>query len=105
MKYNSFAFSHGTQSTVETEILYNIASARANKVEILRFSPSQVENEKALSAAIRVLRGLKKQGKIRLFILSQDLFSDSTEAEYLRNKYPDISEICDEKEKTIIVMV
>ncbi|MBQ8689137.1 MAG: hypothetical protein IJ515_02100 [Clostridia bacterium] len=105
MKYTDFVLSKGTQATVETEILYNVASARVNQFEILKLLPSAGDGERALTAAVKVLKGLKRQGRIRLFILSENLFSDTTEAEYLRNKYPDIAQILADKEKSIIVMI
>ena len=105
MKYTTFAITSSNQSIEETEILFSIASARANHIDFLKLILDLEQGEKIALNATKVLKSLKKQGRIELFINSDELSGDSTEAEYLRNKFPEICDIRNEGELSLIVKV
>ena len=81
---------------LRTEILYFIVSARALNKDLIRlnfsgFDPDKIE-AKVLSV-IRILKSVKREGRIQLYIHSSDLNGNSTESQYLLNKYPSLSEL------------
>jgi hypothetical protein len=45
----------------------------------------------------KILKNLKREGTIQLYIFSGDFQKKSTEVAYLENKYPDIDKIDSEK--------
>ena len=80
---------------VDTELRYAIACARVADQHLLRFH-FRYEEERVCKQAMRrataVLKQEKGLGKIILYLFSSDFGSDTTEMEYLRNKYPTIEE-------------
>ena len=105
MRYDTFTLTSSNQSIAETEILYSIASARANQMDFLKLILNLDQGEKIATNTTRVLKSLKKQGRIELYISSDELGGDSTEAEYLRNKFPEICNIRNENETSIIIKI
>ena len=93
MKYKKIELESTTASTVETEIMFNVASARASDEEVLLILVPDA-GLKLLSAIRKKLKLMKKQGRIQLFVNSEDLARELTEARYLRNKYPNLVQIC-----------
>lgn len=96
--------SQGT-STLETEIMFSVASARAQEIEFLKIDFSADNGEQIKAAALKQLRALKKQGRIQLFVVAEDIHGSSTEAQYLVNKYPNISDTLKDGERVIIVKI
>ena len=80
--------------TALTEIMFEIASARAEKIELLRFDlDDRVEGySKLLSFVIRKLKNMKQRGQIQFFALDDSFERNSTEAVFLLNKYPEYFE-------------
>ena len=94
MNYNTFVLKNPAENILATEIMFNIASERANRRELLFLSvfPELTERDKArlILNAVKLLRRMKKQGKIQLFVTPEDYSESTTEAKYMQNKYPDI---------------
>ena len=90
MKIEVFTLKAATLPLIKTEILYSVASSRASQCEILRLDIESENKEHAESLAVKVLRGLKKHGKVDVYIATKDIVGDSKEAEYFKNKYPDV---------------
>ena len=105
MKYNTFIITCSNQSIIETEILYSVAAARAEGKDFLKLMISSDENEKAIINALTVDMALGCSTRIELYIVSDELQGNSTEAEYLHNKYPKITDICSESETSLIVKI
>ena len=102
MSQKIFKIISATNSELETEIAFYVASARAEKAEIIKLViPS--EAERFVTVSKRILRSLKREARIQLFEEAKNLNSDTTEARYLRNKYPMIVESQIEEEPSIIV--
>jgi len=77
---------------LDTEIKFNIASAKADSAELLAFSYPKLEDspeeEKRIARSIlKVLRGLKKNGVIQFFLTEDSIEKRTTEAQYIENKY------------------
>ena len=77
-----------------TEIMYEIAAARADGAELLRIEmPTDEDNasahKKLSSSLIRLLKGMKDEGRIQFFATRDKFDSQSTEAVFLQNKYPE----------------
>lgn len=80
---------------VDTELLYAIADARAAGCGLIRFLfcyDDERMQKQALRRARAALKNEKRRGRIILFLFSNDFGGDSTEMEYLRNKYPTLEE-------------
>jgi len=75
-----------------TEIKYFIAAARSTGRDIIKlvFADRMLDNTAKISTVTRILRSVKRQRAIQLFVVSTDIGDYSTETEYLKNKYPDI---------------
>lgn len=102
MSLKTFKIISSTNFELETEIAFYVASARAENAEIIKIV-IPAESERFLTVAKRILRSLKRESRIQLFEEAKNLKSDTTEARYLRNKYPMIVESQIEEETAIIV--
>ena len=103
MKIYCFELKPTTVALMRTEILYSVASARANEYELVEFIYSN-DGGKSESNVLKVVRELKKQGKVKVYTLARDIDGQSKEAEYLLNKYPELIKY-KEKCESIIVML
>ena len=80
-----------------TEIMNEIAAARADGVELIRFNLRSDGSEEAVSATrkvysslIRTLRGMKQKGRIQFIATEESFVRGDTESIFLANKYPDL---------------
>ena len=78
---------------VLTEITYEVASARADGIELMCFTikvddAEELSDRRVSSAVTKVLKGLKEKGLIQFFATPSDFKRGSTEASFLINKYP-----------------
>ena len=98
-----------------TEIMYEIAAARVDGVELIRFNLCSDGSEESISAVqkvysalIRTLKRMKQKGSIQ-FIATEQSFADrETESIFLANKYPDLFEsdpTASESDKFIFVKI
>jgi len=82
---------------MKTEIMFFIASAKSCKAELFKIWIQPVFNGdrelRRIESAARILRNLKQRGSIQLFASSVDFDTALTEVEYLKNKFPNITEI------------
>lgn len=100
MKINKYNLSVYEKDKLHTEILFNLASAKAEEAEIVFFS-YQCDAD-ALLQLEKIFKSLKQSQKIDFYIRSSGLYS-TTEGSYLLNKYPEISELVREDEPFYIV--
>ena len=78
---------------IATEIMFEIASAKVDGVELLCFQINNKEDlllEKYRSTILRNLKKMKSDGAIQLFATSESFKTQKTEAYFLQNKYPTI---------------
>ena len=79
-----------------TELRFNIAAARAERMELIRLElvndEDRVRRRQYTSILVR-LRQLKREGVIQFFATEEDFVGGTTEAVYLLNKYPELAEL------------
>ena len=79
---------------LSNEIKFFIACAKSLKKDliILKLKSLFDESKEAsrINAVLRLLRSAQRQGLIQLFLSSTEVSSHTTEAEYMRNKYPEL---------------
>lgn len=81
---------HSTEPrALYTELLFAVACARVEGQPILRFLPEGGEGERCWRMALRVLKNMRRDGRIDFYATSADVASGTTEGHYLENKYPD----------------
>lgn len=75
---------------VDTEIKFSIATARVEKIELLRFDVKKDSDlfGKIYNASIKVLKKMKNQGTIQFIATPKSFAEENAEAEFLINKYP-----------------
>lgn len=93
--YKEIYLKSRTKEALETEVRYEIAGARVDKIELMRLNFKLDESEenfgdnrKLFSFLIRSLKKMKIDGKIQFFAIEDNFSSQSTEAIFLINKYP-----------------
>ncbi|MBQ8303156.1 MAG: hypothetical protein IJX97_06440 [Clostridia bacterium] len=84
-------------ASLETEIMYEIATARVDGAELLRFNlplssveKKQLPIKKYLQRTYKILKELKLKGMIQFFATSHEFRYSLTEAVFLINKYPEL---------------
>lgn len=106
---NTFILKNTAAESIATEIRFNVASERARKAEIMKLSVSgelaDDKRQKLTLNAQKVLRAMKKQGRIQLFATPGDFKESTTEAQYLMNKYPEVDFFGADEEYFIIVRI
>ena len=92
MQIKSIVPRGSTAEELLTEILFEIATAHADGVELIRIEISEgsaVDNRpKVFSSIIRRLKQMKQRGQIQFFATPDSFLRSSTEAVFLLNKYP-----------------
>ena len=99
-------------SSAITEILFELATAKTERVELIRFNitpdadaAEQGNAKKLLSSVLRRLKDMKQSGKIQVYATNTSFESSSTEAVFLLNKYPDLLADIDSAEGSEYVIV
>ena len=76
---------------VATEVMFEVATARAEGVELMRFSLKAKEDARIVSrlsrAAKKVLKDMKGRGAIQFFAFPESMENKSMEYEFIVNKY------------------
>lgn len=81
-----------------TELRFNIAAARAEKMELVLFELATDDDRsrrRRYTSILFRLRQLKREGTISFFAAESDFADGTTEADYLLNKYTEIAELAD----------
>ena len=102
MNYREFTLRAEMPEQISTEIFFEIASARADGIELLCINIfdegiNYVSPEKHYLAVIKMLKNLKGEGRIQLFATSDSFNKQKTEAYFLQNKYPEIFNTAENK--------
>ena len=105
MNYITLTPTSTVAQELETEIMFSVASARAQTIDFVKLELSDDGEQKIKVSAVKLLKTLKKQGRIQLYIDSQELRGSSTEAQYLANKYPDAFDAFNNGDKAIIIKI
>ena len=75
-----------------TEIRFFVAAAKSTNKDFAKLFVSDeiAASASRLASVLRILKALKREGIIQLFVFSGDFLNASTEMAYLKNKYPEI---------------
>jgi len=92
MKYKVVDFSVENLDDLITELMFELASARADKIELVRLNVTHTDMtfKKTVNTVLKVLKNMKSNGRIQFFATKDSFEISSTEAVFLNNKYPDI---------------
>lgn len=74
--------------SMTTEIMFEVAAARADGNELIRLNINNVET-RLYDGAIKLLKNMKQKGLIQFFATEKSFSNGSTEAIFLMNKYQD----------------
>ncbi len=106
MEYSIFDLKYDKSSEITTEIMFNVASARAAGAKLIRFNISFNEDpavtEKRIKHTFKTLRNMKKAGKLECFVTKEDLKGSSTEAAYMYNRFGKHIDVSDEACEEVI---
>ena len=94
-------------SEMKTEVLFEVASARAAGYAVVRFDVPRDDEpkciERSLAFLARILRAMKKRGAIQFFVTEDGFMRSTTEARFLLNMYPEVEEATSGSEASIFV--
>ena len=81
------------QRALSTELLFMIACDRVDGCELMNVRLLNLEAlPRFKKTAATLLRAMKREGHIRLFVFEDELFiTEKTECVYLLNKYPELA--------------
>lgn len=80
--------------TLEKELAFDIACARAEGGEAVIFSPKEEKDaQKFNKCIVNVLKKYKKMGIIELFLPAYELSENTREGAYMLNKLPELPEL------------
>ena len=95
-----------TKDLLVTEILFFIVSAKSMNKDLIKLKTNvtaeSTELEKRLTPIRSILKSAKRRKLIQLFVASTEFESQTTEIEYLQNKYPHLKK---EEEKNVYFII
>ncbi len=93
MLYNKVYITQEDIERAKTELLYHLACARQRGEELVCCLIDIKDNKmvsKILSECSKLLKKMKKENKISVFLSNETFHLQNVEKEYLLNKYPEI---------------
>lgn len=91
--FNEYTLDGKCLTELNTEMRFNIADARADMAELVRFSiplsDDERDNLRLSNCLIKILRSIGHDGLIQFFVTDRDFENATTQAEFLINKYSD----------------
>ena len=93
---------------LERLALYYIADARSRSLSLYQFELHAVDSVQlngAIAKLARLFHRLKKEGKLSVFVRADELGGGSTEAEYLINRFPYLSDQVDQDAPGRVLML
>ncbi len=88
-----YRISGNCMADINTEVRFDIAAARADKADIIRFSiprnSDEKNNSRILFCFLKVLRSMQKSGLIQFYVKDEDLSMMTTGALFLKNRFGD----------------
>lgn len=82
-----------TKAQLETELRFDIASAKADGVELLELEVKLCHNkevdDRVLNFITRILGVMRREGLIQFYATPRGFADGAKEAEFLKNKYPE----------------
>ena len=92
MRYKEITLVSEGKESIETEVMYEIAAARADNIELIKLTiPTEATEQqgmnKSTATVIRRLKIMKQGGYIQFYAGKNDFAVMSTPAHFLINKY------------------
>ena len=92
MRYKEITLVSDGKDSIETEVMYEIAAARADNIELIKLIiPTEAKEQQAMNknaaTVIRRLKIMKQGGYIQFYAGKNDFAVMSTPAHFLINKY------------------
>ncbi len=90
MSYRELLLRSDTPEGAVTEIMYEIASARVDFIDLVKFeiNTENIEINKYMQSIIKALKAMKQKGTFQFFATKESFEDSRTEAVFLQNKYP-----------------
>lgn len=90
MIIKEFTLESALPDQIFTEIMYEVASARSDRADLVRINFTSSDTEKKrIDSAVKILKKMKADGRIQFFATKEGFISSNTEAVFLNNKYPE----------------
>ena len=110
MEYFVFDLKYYKRSELETEVRFDIASARSCGAVLVRYNINESDNEKLLKRRLiflcRILNEMRRDGLIQFYVTESDFVNKGMKSEFMYNKYADyIDTKKSEKELSTFVYV
>ena len=100
MSYYLYTLKGNGMVDYDTELRFEMAKAKVEQLElvIIRFRANNGEKDRSrLSTCVtKILRALRKQGAIQFFVPAKGFDDNTTEAQFLINKYGEVNEEAEE---------
>ena len=88
-KFKTITLKGDNTQNINTELYFELASARAEKCEVVAIS-TECSTEKVESLVVSALKKMKTASSIQFYATPESFKLPSTEAVFLLNKYPDV---------------
>lgn len=95
MKIKNYKLSEKTIKLLTTELTFLAVSSRVEGFDLIRLEFDSELDGQRINNVTKILRMLKREKKISLFLSSEDFDKDLTEASYLKNLYPTLEKDSD----------
>ena len=100
MNLSTYFMSNDRADSLKTELLFRIATARAENADLIRLdiSGSEDDRDQIFFRVKKILKAEKTAGTVKTYAFPADFEKNTTEADYLLNLYPEIKETVDKPE-------
>ena len=96
-------------TSIETEILFNIASLRAVGIKLIRLDFVNKAKRSAFNhqkqIMLSLLREMKREGRIQFFATEQTFEKMKLEAQFLYNKYESFIDLSKDSDDVVFVYI
>lgn len=90
MNFNTLKINSREKRGINTEILFNIATARNSGTALIRLDVVKEAGDSVFKAMLTSLRNAKKKNLIDTYVSIEDIKGNGTAAIYLLNKFPEL---------------
>ena len=105
MEFSVHRIEYTDSKTLFTELHYIIACERVSNKQLINVClANENVSETFRNSVTRILKAMKRDGTIKLFVFENDIENtEKTEAVYLLNKFPALSEQTNENPNSIFI--
>lgn len=105
MSFSVKQITYTDSNSFSVELEFTIACSRVEGIDLLKLSLANPDSSKKFqSSATRLLKTMKRDGIIKLFVFENELnLQEKMESVYLLNKFPELSFIEEHSENNIYI--